>query len=125
MRPGAGRRRVLLGLGALSLAAGSLYTGKTAAFLGHADRTTAVVQDPGPGGRHPTLRFTLPSGRHVQIVAGGVFKPVHAGDALDVVYDPASPVASAALDTVAALWTPAVLLFALGGSLLVVGVLAF
>ena len=118
MRPGAGRRRVFLGAGALLLTAGSLYTGTTAAFLGHAERVSALVQDPGPGGRHPTLRFTLPSGRDVQIVAGGVFKPVRAGDAVEVVYDPASPAASAALDTLASLWTPAVLLFGLGGGLL-------
>ena len=117
MRPGGG----LLGVGALLLAADSLYTGTTASFLGRAERTTAMVDDPGPGGRHPTLRFRLPSGRNVRIVAGGVFKPVHTGDTVEVVYDPASPAATAALDTVAALWTPAVLLFTLGASLVALG----
>ena len=121
MRPSVARRRVLLVVGALLLTAGSLYVGVTAAFLDHAERTIALVQDPGPGGRHPTLRLRTPSGQVLHVVVGGVFKSVHAGDAVNVVYDPASPAASAAVDTVAALWTPAVLLFVLGSSLLALG----
>ena len=118
IKPGVGWKRILLVTGALLLAAGSLYVGTTAAFLGHAERAIALVQDPGAGGRHPTLRFTLSSGRKLEVVLGGIFKPVRTGDALDVVYDPSAPTATAALDTVAALWTPAILLFTLGGSLL-------
>ncbi len=121
MSPDTSRGRILLGLGLLMLAAGTVYCGTTAAFLDHAERTKAVVDDPGPGGRHPVLHFRLPSGHNVQIVAGGVFKPVHAGDTVDVVYDPASPAATAELDTVAALWTPAILLFTMGGSLVGLG----
>ena len=108
-------------VGALLLTAGSLYVGVTAAFLDHAERTIALVQDPGPGGRHPTLRFRTPSGQVLHVVVGGVFKSVHAGDAVNVVYDPTSLAATAAVDTVAALWTPAVLLFVLGSSLLALG----
>ena len=112
------RKQVLRWLGALLLAAGSFYVGNTAAFLRHAERTIARVQDPGAGGRHPTLRVTLPSGHDLQMVVGGVFGSVHAGSTLPVVYDRNAPAATAALDTVAALWTPAILLFILGGSLL-------
>ena len=89
-------------------------------FLQKAVHVTGTVEDAGPGGRHATIRFQLPSGEPVGFIGGGSFVPVQPGQVVPVAYDPADPVRSAALDQTVPLWFPAVLTGLIGSGLLVV-----
>ncbi len=107
-------------IGALLVAGACINGVATVFFLSRAVRTTGIVIDPGPGGRHPIVRYRLPSGAPAELVGGGIFAAVRTGAAVPVIYDPANPVRSAVIDGVAPIWFLTVLSALIGSGLILV-----
>ena len=105
-------------LGVLLIAGALMQCGLTVVFVHGAVRTSGTVVDPGPGGRHAIIRFRLPSGRMIGLVAGGIFAPVQVGETVPVLYNPASPARTAALNNSLSLWFPTALAGLIGSVLL-------
>ncbi len=93
-------------------------------FVARAAGAPGTVVKLNAGGAHPEIRFTTTAGQVIEFPQGGMIWGYHAGDHVEVLYDPQHPTTDPVINTAGALWGFTVMDFLLGAAFVVVAQLA-
>jgi len=97
----------------------------TRAFVLAAVRAEGTVTKLNAGGSHPQIAFTTADNVAISYPQGGLIFGYRPGDKVQVLYRAADPSSTATINTVGALWFPALLMSTLGMAFLVMGAIAW
>ena len=110
----------------VALMVGALCWGaSTRRFVARAATAPGVVTKLNAGGAHPEVRFTTAAGETVEYPQGGMIWGYHAGDHVEVLYEPGNPAGSAVLNRPGALWGFVAMDFLMGAVFVLVAQLAW
>ena len=102
----------------------SCWAASTWRFVVRAAIAPGTVVKLNAGGAHPEIRFTTAAGQAVEYPQGGMIWGYHAGEKVEVLYDPQNPTTDPVINTSGALWGFTAMDFLLGTAFVMVAQLA-